>query len=119
MKKYCLVLIGVPIHIDYCYIYFREQEEEEALDMARRSTSSHQDDGARQRDADRKAKEIERRKEQERRRREAVSCFPPCFSLVLSNYIHIMLQLDCAFDICKMLHTGLKCVYCISEVRCD
>jgi hypothetical protein len=66
--------------------------------MARRSTS-HQVDEARQRDADRKAKEIERRKEQERRRREAVSCFPPCFSLVLSNYIHVMLQFDCAFDI--------------------
>jgi hypothetical protein len=69
--------------------------------MARRSTSSHQDDGARQRDADRKAKEIERRKEQERRRREAVSCFPPCFSLVLSNYIHIMLQISLSFQDCR------------------
>lgn len=79
-KKYCLLLIGVPIYIDYCYIYFREREEEEALDMARRSTS-HQDDGAaRQRELDKKAKEIERRKEQERRRREAVRCFPPSFS---------------------------------------
>lgn len=82
IKKYCLVLKGVPIHIDYYYIYFREREEEEALDMARRTTS-HQDDGARQREADRKAKEIERRKEQERRRREAVSCFPPCVSLII------------------------------------
>ena len=86
--------------------------------MARRSTSL-QDDGARQRDAVRKAREIKRRKEQARRQREAVSCFPPCFSLILSNYIHIILQLDCVFDICKMLHTELKCVYCISEVRCD
>jgi hypothetical protein len=49
--------------------------------MARRSTSL-QDDGACQRDAVRKAREIKRRKEQERQQREAVSCFPPCFSLI-------------------------------------
>lgn len=48
----------------------REREEEEALDAARRSTH---DESARQREADKKAKEIERRKEQERRRREAMA----------------------------------------------
>ncbi|XP_071156069.1 bromodomain-containing protein 3-like isoform X2 [Mytilus edulis] len=48
----------------------REREEEEALDAARKSSN---DDAARQREADRKAKEIERRKEQERRRREAMA----------------------------------------------
>lgn len=51
----------------------REREEEEALDMARRAVSQQDAEAARQREADKKAKEIERRKEQERRRREATA----------------------------------------------